>query len=203
MQSLYLNGKKIDGSVLRRRSKKLEVDWFAAEELLLKEASIRFPEIAAKYPDEEFYGVFFDCDVVNTCVQAHMNTNALLRQYAMECQQSKWSTVLGLGHPLYPGLSIDEIMEELRWDGGGWKHFGVFAGPKFEEIADAYDRLQSEIALREDFMIMACRAVVRMERSGVFECIRRTQDFRVFCVYVNEPVEEAERRLKRVRRMLK
>ena len=43
-----------------------KVDWAAAEELLVREGVARFPEIAAKHPDEEFYGVFFDCDVVYT-----------------------------------------------------------------------------------------------------------------------------------------
>ncbi len=111
----------------------LNVDWAAAEEMLVREARICFPAIAARHPDEEFYGVFFDCDVVNTGVLGHMNTNALLRQYAEECQCPHQAP----NASLFPGLTTEEVMEVLRWDGGSWKHFGVFAGPEFKEIAAA------------------------------------------------------------------
>lgn len=197
MQSLYLNGKQLDESVVQRRSRKLQVDWAAAEEMLVSEARLRFPEIAALYPNEEFYGVFFDCDVVYTCVQAHLNTNALLHEEALKCQNPNNS----YGSPMYPNLSIEEVIEELRWDAGGWEHFGVFPGPNFEDIAEAYDRLQDDSELMEPFMLMACRAVIRMERDGVFEPLRRTPDFRVMCVYVNETIEEGERRLEHVRQI--
>jgi hypothetical protein len=167
--------------------------------MLFREGCTRFPQIATQHPDEEFYGVFFDCDVVYTGVLAHLNTNALLRQTAMECQSRKRRPA----GPLYPGLSTEQVMEELRWDGGSWGHFEVFHGPNFKEIAEAYDRLQDESALKENFMRMACRAVVRMERSGVFDCLRRTSNFRVLCVYVRETVEDGDRRLNRVRRTVR
>ena len=64
----------------------IEVDWQAAEDLLVRDGVTQFPEIAAKHPDEDFYGVFFDCDIVYTCAQAHMNTTAKLREYAQRCK---------------------------------------------------------------------------------------------------------------------
>ena len=106
-----------------------KIDWDGVEELLVQEGVARFPEIAAKYPDEEFYGVFFDCDVVYMCAQAHMNTNARLREYAEECQSGRRSVS---GQPLHPGLTIEQVMEKLRWDGGGWGYFGVFPGSDFK-----------------------------------------------------------------------
>ena len=180
-----------------------DVDWAAAEELLVRVAAVRFPEIAAQYPAEEFYGVFFDCDVVYTSVQGHMNTNALLRWTAEASLRSRPKTKAQLS----PGRSVEEVMEELRWDGGGWKHFGIFDTPSFDQIAAEYHALvaergglEAERILKEDFMQMACRAVVRLERSGVFDCLRRTPDFRVLCVYIQETIDDGDRRLKDVRR---
>jgi len=179
------------------------VDWVAAENLLVREAEEQFPKLAAAHPDDEFYGVFFDCDVVYTTAQAHMNTNAHLRQYAERCQRGNRGPS---GSPMYPGLSIEQVMEELRWDGGGWGQFGIFPGPNFEEVVTEHKRLCAEVgaqkaeqSLKEDFMLMACRAVVRIDSSGVFEQFRRTKDFRVLCVYIHESVEEGDRRLQQVR----
>jgi hypothetical protein len=181
----------------------LEVDWQAAEELLVRESVARFPEIAAKYAEEEFYGVFFDCDIVHTCAQAHMNTNVKLREYAQRCKDDD----LTREQPLYLGLSVDELMEQMRWDAGGWGYFSIFAGPDFDEVAAAYKQMRETVGgsegnlrpLREAFMLMACKAVIRIERAGAFEPFRQTPDFRVLCVYIQESVEEGEERLHRVR----
>jgi len=40
---------------------------------------------------------------------------------------------------------------------------------------------------------------IRLENSGVFNLFRRTPDFRVLCVSIQETVEEGEDRLRRVR----
>ena len=135
-----------------------------------------------------------------------MNTNALLRRHAEDCQSGRRSSS---AQPLYPGLTIEQVMEELRWDGGGWGHFGIFPGPDFKEIAAAHKALyeaggaaHAENALKDDFMLMACNAVVRIERCGVLDLFRRTRDFRVLCVYIPESVEDGDRRLQQARRSL-
>jgi len=99
---------------MTRPCRKPAVDWSAAEEILLAEVTVRFPEIAAEHPDEEFYGVFFDCDVVYTGALAHLNSETRLRKKAEQCQ---WS---GTGGPIYPELTVEQVMEELRWSGGDW-----------------------------------------------------------------------------------
>lgn len=181
----------------------VKVDWQAAEELLVREGMAQFPEIAARHRDQEFYGVFFDCDIVYTCVQAHMNTNAMLREYAQRCKNDD----VIREEPVYSGLSVDQLMEQLRWDAGGWGYFPIFDGPDFDEVAAAREQLCETVGysegdlrpLREDFMVMACRAVIRLERSGAFDLFRQTPDFRVLCVYIQESNEEGEERLQRVR----
>jgi hypothetical protein len=181
----------------------IELDWEAAEELLVSYGLAQFPQIAAKHSDEEFYGVFFDCDIVYTCAQAHMNTNAKLREYAQRCKNDD----LAREQPLYSGMSVDELMEQYRWDGGGWGYFSIFPGPHFDQVAAAYKHMfeagrgseRDLLPLREAFMLMACKAVVRIERSGAFDDFRRTPDFRIVCVYMQESVEEGEERLQRVR----
>src|SRR5262249_43545482 len=142
----------------------IEVDWQAAEDLLVRDGVAQFPQIAAKHPDEEFYGVFFDCDIVYTCAQAHLNTNAKLREYAQRCKDDD----VAREQPLYSGASVDELMEQFRWDGGGWGYFSIFPGPNLEEVAAAYKQMCETAGgsegdlrpLREAFMLMACRAVV-------------------------------------------
>jgi hypothetical protein len=132
-----------------------------------------------------------------------MNTNSLLRQHAERCKEGD----LARDQPLYSGFTIDELMEECRWDGGSWGYFPMFCGPDFEEVAAAYREIRASVGgserdlvpLREEFMLMACRAVIRIERSGVFGLFRQTPDFRVLCVYIQETVEEGELRLQRVR----
>lgn len=182
----------------------IEVDWQAAEELLVREGLAQFPQIAANYPHEEFYGVFFDCDIVYTCAQAHMNTNAKLREYAQRCKDDD----LHRDQPIYSRMSVEEVMEESRWDGGGWGYFSIFPGPNFDEVAIAYREMSETIGgsegelrpLREAFMLMVCRAVIRIEKGGAFNLFRRTPNFRVLCVYIQESVEEGEDRLQRVRK---
>lgn len=184
-----------------------DVDWRAAEELLFSYCLAQFPEIAAKHPDEEFYGVFFDCDVVYTCAQVHMNTNALLRTHAERCMSEDRQRDL----PLYAGMTLEEVMEESRWDGGSWGYFPMLAGPEFKDVAAAYQELLKTcegsegdlLPLREEFMLMACRAVVRIEKSGVFDLFQKSSDFRVICVYIQENLEEGEERLRRIRSSFK
>lgn len=179
------------------------VDWQAAEESLVREGLTQFPRIAARYPDEEFYGVFFDCDIVYTCAQAHMNTNCRLRDYALRCKNDDLTREM----QVFSGITVDELMEASRWDGGGWGYFSIFPGPDFPEVAAARDEIYQTVGrtegqlrpLRDAFLLVACRAVIRLEHSGVFNLFRRTPDFRVLCVYIQETVEEGEERLRRVR----
>ena len=59
--------------------------------------------------------------------------------------------------------------------------------------------------MKGDLLDMACRVIVRLERAGVFDALRRTSDFRVICIY-REPAmesdEETAQRLSRVRKSL-
>jgi hypothetical protein len=176
-----------------------DVDWAAAEEKLVREATTAFREIAVEYRDDELYGVCFECDLVYTAVQAHANTNEGLREYAKRFDTS-------------PDVSIDEQIELARWDVGGWHYFPIFETPDFADIAEAFRQLvqkvgghEAEMMMKDDMMEMACRAVVRLERAGVFDSLRRTPEFRVLCIYREpaiEPDEVSTQRLNRVRESL-
>jgi hypothetical protein len=189
-----------------------DVDWVAAEEKLVADATKQFPKIAKALardePGTDIYGLCFEGDLVYTAVQAHANTEAKLREYAEQAQRPMPPFRAG---PTFPGRTTEEVMEEWRWDAGGWKYVPLYPGPPLKGIAAAFKRLadavgynKAEMAMKDDLMTMACRAVIRLERAGVFDVLPRTPRFRVNCIYRERAIEsdeESERRLRRVRRL--
>ncbi|MFT7639108.1 MAG: hypothetical protein ACI9G1_000837 [Pirellulaceae bacterium] len=101
-----------------------------------------------------------------------------------------------------PGKNVEQIMEEFRWDGGSWQHFGIFEGLEFPEVSDAREALEeagAEEILQEDFVEMVCRAALRLARSGAFDAFKSRCDFRILCVYHSETIEEGNAGLEKVR----
>jgi hypothetical protein len=196
---------------MKSRSSKPAVDWEAAEEKLLADATKHLPKIAKAFaknsPGAQLYGLCFEGDLVYTAVQAHANTEAGLREYAERAQRPNPPIK---PRPSFPDWTVEQVMEHWRWDVGGWKHMPFYSTPEFSDIAAAYQRLaddigsgEAEIAMKDDLMTMACRAIVRLERAGVFDPIPQTPEFRVLCIYRERAIEsdeESARRLKRIRR---
>src|SRR5262245_47988788 len=196
---------------MKSPSRKPDVDWAAAEERLVRDASKHFPKIAKDFvkrePGEKLYGLCFEGDLVYTAVQVVANTEAGLREYAERAQRPNPPFRVG---PMFPDWTVEQVMEHWRWDHGGWKYMPLYPGPDFKEINRAFERLAEaigdhnpEMAMKDDMMTMACRAVVRLERAGVFDVLPRTPKFRVMCLYRERAIdsdEEGERRLRRIRR---
>ena len=109
-------------------------------------------------------------------------------------------------------VTIEQQMEKRRWDFGSWDYFQLLTTPDVAEIAAAFQQLaekidgsNAEMLMKGDLLDMACRVIVRLERAGAFDALRRTPDFRVICIY-REPTmesdEETAQRLSRVRNSL-
>ena len=174
----------------------VSVDWQAVEDAIFEQGMDEFPQIAADNPDRKIYSVFFDCDIVYTCAQAHMNTDEGLREYA--------ESAISSSPDLYKDHTVETLMEEFRWDGGGFRMFQIFEGPELKDLSAAYQQLYDEIGteaereLHKPFMETCCRAVVRLDRAGAFREYRNRCDFRILVVYIQETVEEGEARMKRI-----
>src|SRR5262245_43977095 len=179
------------------------VDWTTVEQSLVQEFTTGFREIAIEYPDAEFYCLCFECDLVYTGVQAHANTNEDLRKSAKKYLQKSGKS---------GAVTIEQQMEQLRWDVGSWGYFQLLTTPDVAEIAAAFQQLvqkvdgyKAEMLMKGDLLDMACRSIVRLEQAGVFEALRRTPDFRVMCIY-REPAiesdEETAQRLSRIRKSM-
>ena len=174
----------------------VSVDWQAIEESIFANGMEEFPQIAADHPNRKIYCVFFDCDLVYTCVQAHMNTEEGLREYATDA--------MSRNPEIYLEHTIESLMEEFRWDGGGFRMFRISEGPDLTELGEAYEQLYDEIEieacaqLQEPFMEACCRAVIRLDRAGAFREFQQRCDFRILVTYINEPVDAGEERMQRV-----
>lgn len=176
----------------------VSVDWQAVEDAIFEQGMEEFPQIAADNPNRKIYCVFFDCDIVYTCAQAHMNTDEGLREYA--------ESAINSSPDLYKDHTVETLMEEFRWDGGGFRMFQVFEGPEFTDLNVAYEQLYEEIEaeaereLNEPFMEACSRAVTRLDKAGAFHEFQKRCDFRILVVYIQETVEEGEARMKRIAR---
>jgi hypothetical protein len=177
------------------------VDWARAEDAWFNAMRRGLVEVADKHSHEEFYGAFFDCNSYYIGFQVHLNTEAGLREKAKEYRMKHAS--------LYPGWSVEQLMEHLRWSGGDWKYFEALTLPSSPEVDLMHKQLtrsrdeSREADVWQDFeeryMEMCCRVVIRLDKSGVFEEYRRTSDFRFVCVEEDESFQAGEDRLNRIR----
>src|SRR5262249_17794522 len=93
-----------------------------------------------------------------------------------------------------------------------WGYFQLFNAcgqdDAFDQLVAAMirhftlERRGSDTSVYENFLEMACRVAVRLERGNAFDGLLRTPGFRVVCADHDESVEDGERRLQRIRGVL-
>lgn len=174
---------------------RLENLWFEA---LFKGMSTTF----SAFSDAGVYGVFLDCNSSSFYILTHLNTESGLLNTAVRYQRDNAR--------LYPGWTVEQLVEELRWSGGDWSYFDAVRLPAMKELDDETLSLQDLISrlfkedgkpwreLEEAFMVMCCRVTIRLQRSGVFDRLQRTPDFRVVCIEEDEPLAIGMERLGRI-----
>jgi hypothetical protein len=180
-------------------------DWRSTEETLFSLLHGDIEQFAPQHQAEEFYGFFLDYDPYYGTVYPSLNTLELLRQRA-ETYKYDVQSIGGPGTApdLYADKTIGEIEERLRWSPADWGYLQINRrdlwrqhwAPIRKIIEDVRDEDDS---FEEQFRVMACRLLIRIEDSGVLDLLRRTQDFGALCADSDETLDVARARLERIR----
>jgi hypothetical protein len=180
------------------------IDWDNIEERLALLADEAIGAFSKKHESEMFYGLAFDCNSESGEVLICLNT----RQGQIDVA-SRFE-----GHPkLYRGKSIAEIAADLEWDMGGWKYHAINLGNRRWESKWASVQAQMSNAtntylnsrnmsahylLRQTFISMASRALLRVSRADSVSALKKDTTFRVLCADASESPDEGFRRLSQI-----
>lgn len=173
------------------------VAWDRVEDALVLIATKYVAAFASAHADKQFYGFAFDCNADYGQVFACANTLEALRSDAEKYKERNPSH--------YEKYSIGGIEEQLRWALGDWE-FQAFTTEAFSEAWNPIEELLSDAAheneseeFREEFMAMACRAMLRVESQGGFGPLKRTSDFKTYVADHDESEEDSWSRLETIR----
>jgi hypothetical protein len=141
---------------------------------------------------------------------AKANSDETFYAFALDCNSEYGDVLLCLNTP-------DELRRggnDVRWSLGDWKYQGFESG-EFEKAWRRYARSVTEACMEEEedertflkptqdqFMRTACRVLVRLELTNVFESLRRTDDFKTWVADHDELDEESWGRLDSVRQQM-
>jgi len=180
------------------------IDWKQLEDRLFDLAIREIDAFAKKHAGESFYGLAFDCDSESGEILVCLNTRDGQAEVARRFE----------GHPqMYRGKSATEIAAELEWDVGGWKYHAINLGSRRWE--GGWGAVQAQVTnatntylnsrnasahrrLREDFIAMASRAVLRLAHDEGVVSLRKDPAFRVLCTDRAEGPDEGFARLARM-----
>jgi hypothetical protein len=169
----------------------VSIDWLAFEKELAVAIEAQIWRFAPKHIKEAFYGFGLDCNASYGDILLCLNTPQALAK----------SAATYLSHR--PSSSLQAETDSLRWALGDWKYHGFNINTReWPRHYGAALSKSNELERREDieqFMVSACRALLRIERSGILSSISRTDDFRVCCMDHDENILEGDRRLHQLR----
>jgi hypothetical protein len=195
--------------MLRRTPTKIA--WDSLERTLLRLTKAELRRFATKHRQEAFYGFAFDCNSAYGEVGLCANTNALLKAQRAACDPNAaiWAAIdkkLGLG-----GGSPAKSQRRSRWELGDWDYHG-FNSKEFDRNWRQFQSMVTDRCMDEAeddrtfmtptqtrFMEAACRVLVRLERDGAFDVLRRTANFSTLAMDHDEPESAARARLRWVR----
>jgi hypothetical protein len=167
-----------------------EVDWSALEDALTTAIATQVGNFAEAHGDETYYGFALDCHAYYANVLFCLNTPESLEKSVKHYAKD--------GSP----EEIARQTEDLLWGLGDWKYQGFNldspdwpdAVPMLEDFAELPSDEDTE-----EFLCVCCRALLRAEKNGAFDRLRKTPDFRVACIDHDEDVHGGDRRLDRIR----
>ena len=162
----------------------------------LSMASIR--QFSDEHPDESFYGFGIDCMADSGMFLLCFNSEAAFAETAKEyIERFQYSAAdlaalkTNFGDWKYQDFNQDQPHWEPGW--GAYRdaiEAYIFAHEIAVEEADAYV---------EQLMRCACRVLVRLERSGIFERTNMDREFTTAVMDHDENLQEATDRLNSVR----
>ncbi len=167
-----------------------DLDWRELEDALASAITAQMSDFSDAHSGEEFYAFALDCNAYYANVLFCLNTPESLegsaRSYANQNDND----------------SLAKEREALRWGLGDWRYQGFNLEsrhwPEQVPMLDDFAELPHPDDT-EQFLVICCRALLRAQRSGAFEALRKTVDFAVACIDHDEDFTSGEARLERVR----
>ena|SRR5258706_3072149 len=193
------------------RRTRTKIQWNSLERALLRLTRAELRRFGKKHLQETFYGFAFDCNSEYGEVGLCANTNALLKaqRAAPDPNAAVWAAIdrkLGLG-----GGSPAKPRRMSRWELANWD-YQAFNSKEFDRNWRRFQSIVTDRCMDEEedegtfttptqnrFMEAACRVLVRLERDGAFDVLRRTANFSTLAMDHDEPESKARARLRRVR----
>jgi len=167
-----------------------QINWDEFDAALAALIEMEVSRFAEEHKGETFYGFALDCNAAYCDILFCLNTVDGLRATAVEYLTNN------------PQSSLELEMERLRWSLGDWKYQGFnLDAPEWGKRYTAALPVAGELAIAADinlFLEMACRALVRATRAGIFNKLRLTEDFKVTCMDHDEDLLEGTLRLDHV-----
>lgn len=156
--------------------------------------------IALLYPEQVFYGFALDVNVSYGDVYISLNTRDALDAHCSARYVSD-------------NRSLEDCIKELEWQFGDWSYKCVNRGSVIWEAWGKYasdieglcerlceeDREEEWEEWQEEFLRSACRVLLALQSEGAFESLHHTPDFRVMCADHDEPVEQGQVRMEKMR----
>jgi hypothetical protein len=188
-----------------------KIEWDSLERTLWRLSKAELRRFAKKHAREAFYGFAFDCNSEYGEVGLCANTNELLKaqREAPDPNKGVWAAIdrtLGLG-----GESLAKPRRMSRWELGDWD-YQAFNSKAFDRNWRPFQSIVTDQCMGEEedertfmtptqtrFMEAVCRVLVRLERDGAFDVLRRTANFSTLAVDHDEPESTARARLRRIR----
>lgn len=186
----------------------MDINWKELEKTLLSLTKNSIEWFGSEHEDEVFYGFAYDCNSQYGDAGICFNTEDSLRKLAKK---------------MYPKMSAKKVNDELRWDPGDWEYRGVnydsiynveaswemewepFSSKLHKIIAahrvDSIEAFKSVSRITDCFLTAVCRVLIELETSDVFNCVNKTDDFKVFAVDNDEDLAEGWHRLNKIRKV--
>ena len=196
-----------------RRSLPPKINWGSLERTLLQLTEADLRRFAKRHAHETFYGFAFDCNSEYGEVGLCLNTKELLKAQR-EAPDPNAAFFASLDRKL--GLDSDSgamATRVSRWDLGDWG-YQACNSRTFDRGLRRFQAIVTERCMLEDedqrtfmkptqtrFMKAACRVLLRLERRGAFDVLRRTGNFSTLARDHDEAESIARWRLRRQRRL--
>ena len=197
----------------------MKLSWPKTEAALFRLVVAEIEKLAKTYKGEPFYGFAFDCNSDYAEVLSSLNTESGLKESAAQAadpddpQKKVWADIdkkLGLEtkRETRPPAYFEK---ERRWSIGDWK-FMCFQSDAFEDAWAPYKDVIEEAQFDSDddetdpeeikkkFMEMACRVMVKLEKTKALDGLPRTSNFGTWVSDHDELDSESIARLAAIRK---